>query len=109
MDEPVLFSHVYGMVRRLHDLAPRMPKVHRPTLVRRMLDASLDLLAAVTDLRYTRQRAELFGKADREIDRLRVLFRLGEELRVLSHNQYRELAGELRVAGRMIGGWKRAG
>ena len=109
MDEPVLFTHLYDMVRRLHELAPRLPKVHRPTLVRRMLDSALDLLATVTDLRYTRQRKALFLEADRHIDRLRVLSRLAVDLKIISVKQYEQFASDLGEAGRMIGGWKRAG
>ena len=109
MDEPVLFSHLYAMVLRLHELAPRLPKVHRPTLVRRMLDSALDLLATVTDLRFTPQRRALFLEADRHIDRLRVLSRLAVDLRVISVKQYEQIASELGEAGRMLGGWKKTG
>ncbi len=68
MDEPVLFTHLYQMVRRLHEMAPRLPKVHRPTLVRRLLDHSLSLMEIVTSLRYTRNRGSLFIAADRHLD-----------------------------------------
>jgi hypothetical protein len=109
VDEPVLFTHLYAMVLRLHELAPRLPKVHRPTLVRRLLDSALDLLGAVTDLRYTRQRTALFLDADRHLDRLRVLSRLAVDLRIISVRQYEQLAADLGEAGRMLGGWKKTG
>lgn len=108
MDEPVLFTQVYATVKHLHELAPRMSKVHRPTLVRRLLESGLDLLSATTDLRFTRDRAALFAQADRHLDALRVLARLCFDLKLLSGKQYEHLAGELNEEGRMLGGWRRA-
>jgi hypothetical protein len=107
VDEPVLFTQVYATVKHLHELAPRMSKVHRPTLVRRLLQSGLDLLAATTDLRFTRDRAALFAQADRHLDSLRVLVRLCFDLKLLSGGQYERLAGELSEEGRMLGGWRR--
>jgi hypothetical protein len=108
VDEPVLFTQVYATVKHLHELAPRMSKVHRPTLVRRLLEAGLDLLSATTDLRFTRDRTSLFAQADRHLDALRVLVRLCFDLKLLSGKQYERIAGELSEEGRMLGGWRRA-
>jgi hypothetical protein len=108
MDEPILFTHVYATVRYLHEIAPRMAKVHRPTLVRRLLDGSLDLLSTVTDLRFTKDRAALFRAADRHLDALRVLARLCFDLKLVAGKQYERISEELNVAGRMVGGWRRS-
>jgi hypothetical protein len=107
MDEPVLFTQVYATVRYLHEIAPRMSKVHRPTLVRRLLETALDLLAATTDLRFTKERTALFHAADRHLDGLRVLARLCHDLKLLATKQYERIAEELSAAGRMLGGWRR--
>lgn len=108
MDEPAVFSRWYETLRWMHEIAPRLPKFHRPTLVRRFLDAGLDLMRTVTDLRYTRRRGQLFLEADRHLDKLRVIGRLMCDIRVLSRKQYERLAMEVDDVGRMLGGWKKA-
>ena len=108
MDDPAVYSRWYETLRFLHEIAPRIAKVHRPTLVRRLLDRSLDLMETITALRYTRRRQALFLRADSEIDRLRVLARLMHDLRLLSTKQYERLSTDLDDVGRMIGGWRRA-
>jgi hypothetical protein len=108
VDEPAVFSRWYETLRFLHEIAPRLPKVHRPTLVRRILDHSLELMEVVTSLRYTKSRGPLFLAADRHLDQIRVLGRLMCDLRVLSVRQYERLALGVDEVGRMLGGWRKA-
>jgi hypothetical protein len=108
MDDLAVFTRWYETLRTMHEIAPRLPKVHRPTLVRRFLDSGLDLMRTVTDLRYTRSRGALFLEADRHLDHLRVLCRLMCDLRLLSKRQYERIVTAADEVGRMLGGWKRA-
>ena len=108
MDDPVVFVRLYAAVKLLHEIAPRLPKIHRPTLVRRLLDTSLDLLQTLTALRYTRRRVALFDQADMEMDRLWLLCRLANDLRVLSTRQYERISSITDDVGRMLGGWRKA-
>lgn len=108
MDDPAVFSRWYETLLFLHEIAPRLPKVHRPTLVHRLLDHALSLMEVVTSLRYTRQRGALFLAADRHLDQVRVLGRLMCDLRVLSVKQYERLALGADEVGRMLGGWRKA-
>jgi hypothetical protein len=107
VDEPAVFSRWYETLRFLGEIAPRLPKVHRPTLVARLLDHALALMEVVTSLRYTKQRGPLFLDADRHLDQIRVLARLMCDLRVLSVKQYERLALGVDEVGRMLGGWRR--
>jgi len=108
MDEPAVFSRWYETLLWMHERAPRLPKVHRPTLVRRFLDHGLSLMEVVTRLRYARRRRTLFSEADAHLDQLRVLGRLLHDLRGLSLRQYEHFARSVDEVGRMLGGWRRA-
>ena len=108
MDEPAVFARWYEALVWMHEIAPRLPKVHRPTLVRRFLDHGLSLIRVITDLRYTRRRGALFAEADGHLDQLRVLARLLCDLRALSVRQYERFSEAVDEVGRMIGGWRKA-
>jgi hypothetical protein len=108
MDDPAVFTRWYETLLWMHEIAPRLPKVHRPTLVRRFLDHGLSLMRAITDLRYARRRGALFAEADRHLDQLRVLARLLTDIRALSIRQYERFAEAADEVGRMLGGWRRA-
>jgi len=108
MDDPEVFTRWYEVLLWMHEIAPRLPRVHRPTLVRRLLDHGLSLMQVVTELRYTRRRAPLFLAADGHLDQIRVLGRLMCDLRVLSVKQYERLSTGVDEVGRMLGGWRKA-
>jgi hypothetical protein len=107
MDDPAVFARWYEALVWMHEIAPRLPKVHRPTLVRRFLDHGLSLIRVITDLRYTRRRGALFAEADGHLDQLRVLARLLCDLRALSVRQYERFSKSVDEVGRMIGGWRK--
>jgi len=104
-----LFTEWYAALTRMLQLVQRFPKRLRPTLGQRLVDRGLDLMEQLVALRFTRERTALFARANVSLDQLRILLRLGHELRVISTGQYEQLADSVDACGRMLGGWRRAG
>ncbi len=103
-----IFTEWYAVVGTLLERVGRFPRNLRPTLGRRLLDRSLDVLDHIVRLRYSRRRSELFGEANLSLEQVRILLRLAFERRLISAGQYAELAEAIDGCGRMLGGWRRS-
>ena len=103
-----IFTQWYAVVGTLLERVGGFPRNLRPTLGRRLLDRSLDVLDDVVRLRYSRQRSELFREATLALEQVRILLRLAFERRLLSAGQYAELSEAIDACGRMLGGWRRS-
>lgn len=101
-----LFEAWMDTTRWLLTLTERFPKSRRHTLTERIESVTLEILEGLTSAAWTRDKGALLARADDGLSRLRVLVRLGHELRLLSHDQYEEAARRFGEAGRMIGGWR---
>jgi len=86
----------------------RFPKSVRGTLSNRMVNLSLDIVEALVEAIYTKQRLHILDRLNLYIEKLRVLFRISHRRGYLSDSQYEHISGLLNETGRMIGGWKRA-
>jgi hypothetical protein len=103
-----LFTLWYETLALLLERVGRFPKGLRPTLGQRIIDRALDVMELVVELRYSKDRRALFGRANLALEQLRVLTRVGHELRSLSTRQYEQLAERIDATGRMLGGWRRS-
>lgn len=89
-------------------LAPtvaRFPKTHKFTLGDRIENIALDVLEALIEATYTRERLQHLRRANLGIEKLRVLLRLATDLRLLDMRRYEFAARALDETGRLIGGW----
>ncbi|MBM4397507.1 MAG: four helix bundle protein [Deltaproteobacteria bacterium] len=87
----------------------RFPKRLRHSLTERIDLLAVGILEDVTSAAYRKDPRPDLGSANDKLNRLRVLLRLAHEMKVLSHDQYREGAERLAEAGRLLGGWLRKG
>jgi hypothetical protein len=104
----VLFEQWMETTKWLLDRTERFPKRLRHSLSTRTENLALGILEDVTTAAYRKNRKGLLSRTDEKMGRLKVLMRLAHELRLLSHNQYEEIATRLSEAGRMLGGWIKA-
>jgi hypothetical protein len=88
--------------------AAAFPREHRFTVGERLVDACLDTLEALVEASYRRDRLALLAAANRTLVRVRVLGRIAERFRCLSHAQAAHLAERTLEIGRMLGGWIRS-
>jgi 23S rRNA-intervening sequence protein len=86
----------------------KFPKSHRFTIGDRIETIAIDVLEALIEATYTRERTQHLRRANLGIEKLRFLLRLAADLRVLDRRRYEYAARTLDETGRLIGGWMKA-
>jgi 23S rRNA-intervening sequence protein len=92
-------------------LAPtleKFPRSHKFTVGDRIETLALDVLEALIEATYTRDRAQHLRRANLGIEKLRFLLRLAADLKLLDRRRYEHAARTLDETGRLIGGWIKA-
>ena len=100
-----------GMYRFLLWVTPaveKFPRSQKFLLGDRIQCTALDVLEALIEATYMKQRAGHLARANLGIEKLRFLFRLAKDLRHLDLARYEHAARSLDEIGRMIGGWRKA-
>jgi hypothetical protein len=86
----------------------KFPKSHKFTLGDRILNLSIDILEALIEATYSRERGPHLRRANLGIEKLRFLFRLAADLTVIDKRRYEFAARTLDETGRSIGAWMKA-
>ena len=86
----------------------KFPRSHKFTLGDRIENAALDVLEALIEATYTKDRLQHLRQANLGIEKLRFLLRLAADLRLLDRRRYEYAARALDETGRLIGGWMKA-
>jgi hypothetical protein len=101
-------------VPKAYDLAlwlvPRVnefPRSQRFVLGDRIETTALDLLDALVEAQFRRDKLELLARANSLLVRLRHLLRLANDLHLLGARRYEFVSERIEELGRMIGGWSR--
>lgn len=108
-DDYPLYVHWYATLDWIMDTCERYPKAVRFSLAARTLGHALDVMEGIVVAIYTRERDEPLRQVNLKLELLRVHFRLAHDRHYLSTRQYEYIATRLEEAGRMVGGWRRAG
>jgi hypothetical protein len=86
----------------------RFPRAQKFLLGDRLQATALDVLEALIEATYTRDRRVHLARANLGLEKLRVLFRLATELRHLDLRRYEHAARSIDEIGRLVGGWQKA-
>jgi hypothetical protein len=86
----------------------KFPKSHKFTIGDRIENVALDVLDALIEATYTKERLQHLRHANLGIEKLRFLLRLATDLRMLDRARYEHAARTLDETGRLIGGWMKA-
>jgi hypothetical protein len=78
------------------------------TIGDRIQAVALDVLEALIESTYTKERTQHLRQANLGIEKLRFLLRLAADLRVLDRRRYEHAARTLDETGRLVGGWMKA-
>jgi 23S rRNA-intervening sequence protein len=100
-----------AMYRFLLWLVPtieKFPRSQKFLLGDRVQATALDVLERLIEATYTRARAPMLAAANLGIEKLRLLFRLSLDLKLLDMRRYEHAARSLDEIGRLIGGWRKA-
>ena len=86
----------------------KFPRVRRFTLGEHIESALLDVLELLVDAAYSRARQTTLQKANLRLAVARHLWRLAQELQVISTRRYEHGARLIDNLGRQVGGWLRS-
>jgi hypothetical protein len=104
---PAIEAH-YQFLLWLIPTLERLPRSQKFLLGDRIQATALDVLEALIEATYTRDRKAHLARANLGVEKLRFFFRLAVELRYLDRRRYEHAARALDDVGRMIGGWLKA-
>jgi 23S rRNA-intervening sequence protein len=86
----------------------RFPRSQKFLLGDRLQGTALDVLEALIEATYTRDRRGHLARANLGLEKLRVMCRLATELRHLDPRRYEHAARSIDEIGRLVGGWQKA-
>lgn len=98
----------YAFLLWLVPALEQFPRGQKFLLGDRMQTAALTVLEALVEATYTRRPDAALARANLELEKLRLLFRLAHDLKLLDHRRYEHAARSLDEVGRMVGGWRKA-
>ncbi|HOA08417.1 MAG TPA: diversity-generating retroelement protein Avd [Spirochaetota bacterium] len=87
------------------DISGKFPKNVRFNLADRLTNISLDVLEAIIEAIYAKDKTEILKKANLQIEKIRALLQISNDRKYISISQYGHISGEINEAGKMIGGW----
>ena len=104
---PALEFH-YRFLLWLIPTVERFPRRQKFLLGDRIQNTALDVLERLIEAVYIKQREAPLQSANLGIEKLRLLFRLSQELGHLDRRRYEYAARSLDDTGRKIGAWRKA-
>ena len=106
LDIPI-FTKSYELYKIFYGYLPTFPKKDRYTLGQKCENILLDLIEAImlASSLSKQEKPPILKQASLKLDLLKVLFRLGKDLKILDNKKYLVLEGYLQEIGRMLGGW----
>ena len=105
MNPPVLIEKWYRITDWILDKCERFPKHTRFGLAGRIAALSIDTLELFTEASYSKEKRSTLICANKNLEKLRILFRLSFDRRYINMAQYEFISTELNNAGKMCGGW----
>lgn len=106
-DYPI-FVHWYQTLDWILSTVERFPKDVRFSLGDRIANGAIDIVELIVEAIYARERSHTLNRINLSIEKLRVLFRITHDRRIISVRQYEYISKALNESGRMAGGWKKS-
>lgn len=101
---PALEAH-YQFIVWLTPTVEKFPRDQKFLLGDRMQNTALDVLEALIEATYSRDRKEHLKRANLGLEKLRFLFRLANDLKCIDERRYEHASRALNETGRVVGSW----
>ncbi|MBN2045113.1 MAG: diversity-generating retroelement protein Avd [Anaerolineales bacterium] len=110
MEEMVIFSRTFDLLKWLLPKAEKFPRAYRFSVTQRMMHTLLDFQEFLFDAHSKKgsQRLETLRLADSTLNKIRLYLRLVHEWKWLNNGQYRHVSMMVVEIGRLLGGWIKA-
>ena len=83
----------------------KLPRARKFTLGDRIEETALDVLERLIEATYSKNAESLLRAANLGLEKLRFLFRLASDLRLIDLRRYEHAARAIDEVGRLVGGW----
>jgi hypothetical protein len=104
---PALEAH-YQFLAWLMPTVTKFPRAQKFLLGDRIQTTALDILDALIEATYTRERRAHLARANLGLEKLRFHFRLAADMRFLDRRRYEHASRQLDEIGRLVGGWAKS-
>lgn len=104
---PVL-EKMYQFVLWLVPKVDKFPRAQKFLIGDRIQTAALDVMEHLIEAAYIRDKLANLNRINLQLEKLRYLFRLAFDLRMMDMRRYEFAARALDEIGRMVGGWRKA-
>lgn len=104
---PAIEAH-FQFLQWLVTTVEKFPRAQKFLLGDRIQATALDVLEALIEATYTRERRNHLSRANLGLEKLRFFFRLAVEMHYLDKRRYEHAARSLDDIGRLVGGWVKA-
>lgn len=105
---PVL-EKMYQFVLWLVPTVDKFPRAQKFLIGDRIQTTALDIMEHLVEAAYSREKLTILNRVNLQLEKLRYLFRLAFDLRLMDMRRYEFSARALDEIGRMVGGWLKAG
>ena len=106
--ELTVISKTYDLILWTANHTSRFPRNHRHVLGTRIENQLYDVLELLIDAKFSRDRRDTLEEANRKLETLRFLLRLGRDLKCLEVSSYGFGTKAVDEIGRLVGGWLRS-
>ena len=106
-EDMIILTRTFDLLAWLVPRTEKFPKLQRPTVTQRLLDAALDLQESLFDAQSQSgsTRVRHLRAADANLNKLRLYLRLAHHWRWLNDGQYRHVSVMVAEIGKLLGGW----
>jgi 23S rRNA-intervening sequence protein len=96
------------LINWLMPVVEDFPRAQKFLLGDRLQSTALDVLEALIEATYTRERRGPLARANLGLEKLRFFIRIANDQKHLDHRRYEHAAKLIDDVGRLIGGWAKA-
>ena len=104
-NELPLYIHWIKTLKYILNKTEKFPKKIRFTFTTRIDNLTLEILEKIVEAQYTSDKEELLKTINVNLEKLRVIFGICNELGYLENKGYEYASRLIDEAGRMTGGW----
>jgi hypothetical protein len=106
-DELPIFVQWLETLSWVVQTAEKFPKRVRGTLTDRLINLMFDVVEDFVEARYSKNKVFMLKRANLRLEKIRILLRIANEQKILSHQSYKHGIYRVNEVGKMLGGWLR--
>lgn len=107
LDDLIIFQKVYDLILWLYPIINKFPKKQRFVLGQQIQNELIEILKGIIEANQEIHKSGILKRISINLDKLRILIRLGKDLHFISIKQYQTAAEKINEIGRLLSGWMR--